>query len=276
MARVPSITLKDGKTIPQLGLGTWQLTGSACERTVREALALGYAHIDTAEMYGNEEEIGRAISGADREGLFITSKVMPGHLAPEQVRASCMASLEKLGTDYLDLYLIHWPVRGTDYAATFKALRGLQIEGRVRSVGVSNFTTGHLQELLPLAEKVGLVIVDNQVEFHAELYQGELLAYCNGHGIALTAYSPLARRGLLENPVIAGIAKERGKAPAQVALAWLIAKGIVIIPKASSREHLAANMVAFDVRLTEEDRQAIDAIGTHARRIRPPFAEFGG
>ena len=178
------IELTDGNKIPQLGLGTWKLTGTECTNIVKKALEIGYRHIDTAEMYGNEEEIGEAIkeSEVSRKDLFITSKIWPERgLDYEGVITSSNNSLEKLKTEYLDLYLLHWPQQHLDYEEIFRALRDLKKEGKIKSIGVSNFTVNHLKDIFSLTEKLGLEIIVNQVEFHPLLYQKELLDFCNQH-----------------------------------------------------------------------------------------------
>jgi diketogulonate reductase-like aldo/keto reductase len=268
---IPSLTLKNGVKMPVLGLGTWQLEGKECVEAVQAALRLGYTHIDTAEMYGNQREIGVAIRGHDRKRLFITSKVWYTHLRKKDVIAACTQTLKELGTPYLDLYLIHWPNSAVPLRETFEALKELYDDGKVRAVGVSNFTVRHVEEALK-ASKVDICV--NQVEFHPLLYQQELLGFCDKHHIRLTAYSPLGRGAVLKDATVAEIAAKHGKTAAQVALRWLYEKGAIVIPKGSSEEHLRENMAIFDFELTKEEAERLDSL-SRRRIIRPPFAEFG-
>jgi len=249
--------LKDGNRIPALGLGTWQLTGETCVKAIRKALELGYRHIDTAEIYGNQREIGKAIRGFPREELFITSKVWTNHLRHDDVLGACERTLEELGTDYVDLYLIHWPSEEVPVRETLEAMRELKRKGKVRSVGVSNFEVGHLKEALGVARDL---VVNNQIEFHPYRYPKEVHEFCKRERIVVTAYSPLGRGRLLQDPKVREIAKRRVRTPAQVCLRWALQKGAVVIPKASSVEHLREDMQIFDWELSEEDIRALDAL----------------
>jgi diketogulonate reductase-like aldo/keto reductase len=249
--------LKDGNEIPVLGLGTWQLTGETCVKIVKKALELGYRHIDTAEIYGNQREIGEAIKGFPREELFITSKVWTNHLRYEDVIRACEQTLEDLKTDYVDLYLIHWPSEEVPVRETLEAMRELKRGGMIKSVGVSNFEVKHLKEALRVAKDL---IVNNQIEFHPYLYPKEVLEFCQREGIVVTAYSPLARKKVLEDPIIREIAKKRGRTPAQVCLRWALQKKVVVIPKAGSVEHLRENLQVFDWELSDEDVEKIDSL----------------
>jgi diketogulonate reductase-like aldo/keto reductase len=249
--------LKDGNSIPALGLGTWQLTGEICVRVVRRALELGYVHIDTAEIYGNQREIGRAIKGFPRSELFLTSKVWTNHLWYEEVLEACDRTLEELGTDYIDLYLIHWPNDEVPLKETLKAMRKLKEKGKVRSVGVSNFDVGHLEEALVVEERL---VVVNQIEFHPYLYPKEVHEFCKRRGIVVTAYSPLGRGRVLQDEKIRRIARKLGRTPAQICLRWAIQKGAVVIPKASSAEHLKENLEVFGWELSEEDMADLDSL----------------
>ncbi len=266
---IPSFRLSDG-AIPGLGLGTWQLTGQTCVAAVQRALALGYTQIDTAIFYGNHAEIAEAIRDVDRAKLFLTSKVPPGRLRHDDVIAACEETLRELGTNYLDLWLIHWPNKGIPMEETFRALKELKDAGKVKAVGVSNFTVRHLKEALQVS-KVPIAV--NQVEFHPGLYQKKLLEFCEEHGIIVTAYSPLGRGGLVGDETLAAIGKAHGKTAGQVALRWLHQHGIVVIPKASSEAHLRENRGIFDFSLTDEEMARIDALDG-GRIVRPPFAEF--
>jgi len=266
--------LNNGHHIPMLGFGTWQLEGDECTDAVRCALDVGYTHIDTAEAYDNEEAIGRAIEGVDRVGLFLTSKAWHEHLAPKALKAACYSSLGRLGTDYLDLYLIHWPRQGTDYLAAFAALQELCEEGKIRAAGVSNFTTAHLHEFLPAAHKAGLTLEMNQVEYHPGLDQIDLLEYCREQQILLTAYSPLARGQAPEDELLQKIGESHDKSAAQVALRWLLQRGVVAIPKSSSPERIKENFALFDFSLSKAEMADIAQLGQDQRLIHPDFAEF--
>jgi len=249
--------LRDGNKIPALGLGTWQLTGETCVKAVRKAIELGYRHIDTAEIYGNQREIGRAIKGFPREELFITSKVWTNHLRYEEVLGACEQTLRDLGTEYVDLYLIHWPSEEVPVRETLEAMGELKRRGMVRSVGVSNFEVGHLREALRVARDL---VVNNQIEFHPYRYPREVHEFCRREGIVVTAYSPLGRGRVLQDPVVREIAKKHARTPAQVCLRWALQKGAVVIPKASSVEHLRENLRIFDWELSERDMRMLDAL----------------
>jgi len=266
------ISLKNGKKIPALGLGTWELTEKTCENAVKTALELGYNHIDTAEVYNNQKEIGNAINSFERKKFFLTSKVWHGNLKHDSVLKACDSTLKDLQTDYLDLYLIHWPNRKIPVKETLSAMKSLADSGKIKSIGVSNFTIAHIEEALNFAE---IPIVNNQVEFHPYLFQKELLEYCNGKKIVLTAYSPLGRRKLLNDKTIVEIAENCGKSPAQICLNWILQKGCIAIPKASSKEHLLENLKVFDFNLSKEDCEKIDLLNKNKRFVDFWFAEFG-
>ena len=267
------IELNNGTLMPQLGLGTWQLNSSECIHSVKRALELGYTHIDTAEMYMNEEEIGVAIKNSAREKLFITSKVWQKDLTYERVLKACEISLTKLGTEYLDLYLIHWPDKYMDLRDVLKAFKKLYDEKKIRAFGVSNFTINHLKDALKVTNELNLPISVNQVEFHPYLYQKELLNFCKEHNIILTAYSPLIKGKIVSDETINKIANKHEKTPGQVTLQWMIQKSIVVIPKASSENHLKEN-INLNFSLDEEDIMKIDNIDKKERLINPGFGEF--
>lgn len=261
-----SLKLRSGYRMPVLGLGTWQLTGKLCEETVRKALELGYRHIDTAELYGNEEEIGRAIRGSDRSGLFLVSKVWASNLRRGDVLKACESSLKLLGTSYLDLYLIHWPSERIPLEETMGAMGELVDKGMVRSIGISNFDIEWSQRAMD-ASRIPVSV--NQVEFHPHLYQRDLLEFCKRSGIVLTAYSPLAQTKVLDDEVLKGIAESHGKTPAKVSLRWLVQHGMVVIPKSSSVEHLRENMDVFGWNLSKKEMGDIDAIRVFRRQVNP-------
>jgi len=262
--QIYNVKLRDNNEIPAVGLGTWRLFGRECISVIRKAIDLGYTHFDTAEMYDNESDVGMAIHGCKRSELFITSKVWPNHLHYNDVITACESSLKKLGTDYLDLYLIHWPNNRVPMEETFEAMAELQKRELVKSIGVSNFTITHLEKAL-MDSSVN--IVTNQVEFHPYLYQKELLEYCTSHNIVLTAWAPLARGEILKEPVLMLIAKTYGKTTAQVALRWLLRRGLIAIPKASKEKHLKENIALFDWSLTEDDISSIDNIHREKRLV---------
>lgn len=259
-----SLKLKSGYDMPVVGLGTWELTGPACEKTVIKALELGYTHIDTAELYGNEREIGAALSGAERTRLFLTSKVASSHLAKDDVINSCRQSLKRLKTDYLDLYLVHWPSKSVPLTETLEGMQELAEDGLVRSIGVSNFSEEQLREAIRVSE---LPICNIQVEYHPYTCRDSLLALARRQAMALTAYSPLARGKVVSDPVLGEIGVKYGKTAAQVSLKWLLQKGCIVIPKASSEEHLRSNMEVFGWLLSPGEMEEIDDIKTEMRLV---------
>lgn len=269
---IPTIKLKGAVRIPQVGLGTWQLKGAACTRVVSTALELGYRHIDTAEIYANEAEVGEALrtSGIPRKDLFLTSKAWYEHADKASVRRALLGSLERLGTTYLDLYLLHWPTHEVPVEETMRALTELRDQGLIRAFGVSNFGP----ENLGRAVKASRYIAVNQVEFHPFLYQKELLETCAQHGIVLTAYSPIARGAVKGNETLEAIGKAHGKTAVQVTLRWLLDKGVVVIPKASSRPHLEANLQVLDFSLSKRETAAIDALNEDKRFVDPKWADW--
>jgi len=248
-----------GTSVPALGLGTWQLTGQSCRETVETALGMGYRHIDTAQAYGNERQVGLGMDAAavDREDVFLTTKLDGSNRDERSVRRSTRESLNKLGTDYLDLLLIHWP--NTPWMAslseTLGAMNDLVEEGLVRHIGVSNFSPSLLDRARDISSAP---IFTDQVQYHPYWDQRKLLDYCRIHDVLLTAYSPLARGGVLDDPALVQIGNKYGKSPAQGALRWLVQQdGVAAIPKASSREHLEANLAVFDFELTDAEMERI-------------------
>jgi 2,5-diketo-D-gluconate reductase B len=259
-----TIELLNGASMPVLGLGTWDLRGARCERTVKEAIQLGYRHIDTAEMYGNEAEIGEAIQSVERERLFITSKVSSANFARYDVVRACNQSLSRLGIDYLDLYLLHWPNDAIPLDQTMEGMQRLLADGKIRSIGVSNFDVRRLQEAMDASEAP---ICNDQVEYHPLRPRDEIPRFCRNHGIALTAYCPLARGTVMGNETLRRIGRQHGKSPAQVSLLWLLKKGAVVIPKASSTEHLVANTELDGWDLTPEDMESIDTMAVRTKLV---------
>jgi len=261
MAKIREIRMGDGNKIPELGLGTWQLTGNRCKEAVKGALELGYKHIDTAEAYGNEKEIGDAIAGFERKKLFITSKVWPYRNRQEKIVKACEDSISRLGSDYIDLYLLHWPSSVMNLEDVFKAFKKLKDDGLVKSVGVSNFMASNMRNALEIAMKNGVKIANNQVEFHPFLNQRMLLESCNKNNVAVTAYSPLARGKVFREVIIKGVAAKYGKTAGQVSIRWLLQKGMAVIPKASSREHMAENIDVYDFKISNNDMKRLDYVG---------------
>jgi diketogulonate reductase-like aldo/keto reductase len=256
--------LLSGYSMPVLGLGTWRLVGVACARIVSQALELGYRHIDTAELYGNEAEIGRAIRSVERGGLFLTSKVSGANLRTNDVIRACTNSLERLGTDYLDLYLVHWPNDEIPIEETMDGMQYLVEEGMIRSIGVSNFDVGRLRAAMDASEAP---VCNDQVEYHPYRPRRELPQFCREHGVALTAYCPLGKGRVVRDPTLARIGQKYGKSAAQVSLRWLLQKGAIVIPKAGSVEHLRENREMDGWELTPEDMRRIDEIGIEMKVV---------
>lgn len=264
------VALSDGTEIPVMGLGTYRLTGSDCERIVRFALETGYRHIDTALIYENQREIARALFGYSRADLYLTSKLWPGDLTKERVPKACDQILRELKTDYVDLLLIHWPERGVALQETIEAMQKLKEAGKVRSIGVSNFTIRHLKEILPSP----VPLVTNQVEFHVYLYQHELQEFCAQQKMVITAYAPLARGELARDEQLKAIGAKHGKSAIQVGLRWLIQKGCVVIPKSATPERILENADIFNFQLSDEELHTIDALNQNRRLIVPEVADF--
>lgn len=257
--------------VPALGLGTWMLEGRECREAVRDALEIGYRHLDTAQAYGNEEEVGRGLadSGVPREEIWLTTKLWLENLDFDRAVESARASLSRLGTEYVDLLLVHWPPTGeVAISEPLRAMCRLQEDGLVRHIGVSNFTPSLLDEALDEAE-----IFCEQVEYHPFLSQEQLLQACREWDLLLTAYSPLARGAVLEDGTLREIAESHGKGPAQVALRWLLQQEQVApIPKAASPEHRRANFEVFDFELSLDEMEEIHALARGERIIDPEFA----
>ncbi len=262
----------NGLRMPQLGFGTWRIAGPECQAAVESALSLGYRHIDTGQMYGNEAEVGAgvAVSGVPRAELHITTKVWNDSLSPERLRAVMAASLEKLRMDYVDLYLIHWPSPDMDLPAVLQTMMALRQEGKARAIGVANFNVAMLRTSV---EQVRAPIAAVQFEYHALLRQPPLLAYLRERGIPIIAYSPLAKGQLASHPVLAKIAEKHRATPSQIALAWLLEqRDVAPIPKSVRRARQQENLAALDVRLDAEDRAAIEALPKNQRCVSPGFA----
>ena len=259
---VPVITLNDGNTIPQLGFGVFQVPPEETAAAVKAALEVGYRHIDTAQMYGNEKGVGQGIhdAGLDRAAVFITSKLNNGFHRPDDARRSFDQTLSELGTDYVDLFLIHWPLPTLydgDFVSTWKTLEDFKSDGRARSIGVSNFQIHHLQELARETETTPAV---NQIEVHPYFANDEVRAYGTEHNIVTEGWSPIARGKVLGDPVVIRIAKAYGVHPAQVVLRWHIERGDVVFPKSVHPQRIRENFEIFDFDLGDEEIEALTAL----------------
>ena len=259
---VPTITLNDGNHIPQLGFGTYQVPAEETAATVRTALEVGYRHIDTAQMYGNEKGVGQGIhdAGLDRGQVFITSKLNNGFHRPEDARRAFSDTLRELGTEYVDLFLIHWPLPTLydgDFVSTWKTLEEFKADGRARSIGVSNFAIHHLQEL---ARETAVTPAVNQIEVHPYFANDELRAYGTEHNIVTEGWSPIARGKVFGDPVVQRIARATGAHPAQVVLRWHIERGDVVFPKTMQRQRMQENFEIFDFEINDEEIEALTAL----------------
>jgi diketogulonate reductase-like aldo/keto reductase len=260
-------TLADGNAIPVLGLGVWQVPdGAECERAVRWALETGYRHIDTAQAYGNEPSVGRALrdSGLPREEVFITTKFYPARRDPV---AEIEGSLHRLGVDQVDLYIIHWPQNGPTWA--WPGMEAAREQGHARSIGVSNFSVQQLEQVIAIA---GTPPVINQVQFSPFEYRRSLLEACENRNVAVEAYSPLGTGRHLSDPIVARVAEAVGRTPAQVLLRWCLQRGTIVLPKSTHRERIEQNAQIFDFTLSDDDMLTLDALdvtgGTDSARER--------
>jgi 2,5-diketo-D-gluconate reductase A len=261
----PLITLNDGNSIPHVGLGVWQTPPEDTERAVATALDAGYRHIDTAAAYGNEREVGQAVSksGLPRADVYLVTKLWNADHGYDRTLAAFDASMDRLGVEYLDLYLIHWPMpAGSAFVDTFKAFAHLRDQGRIRSIGVSNFEPEHLRILV---DGTGIVPAVNQVELHPLLQQQELRELHAQLGIATEAWSPLGQGSLLSNPTVTAVADAHGKTPAQVLIRWHIQLGNIVIPKSVTPERIVSNFDVFDFELSEQDMASISSLGDGTR-----------
>ena len=270
---VPDVTLRDGVEMPQLGFGVFQIPAEETQEKVEEALGVGYRHVDTAAAYGNEAEVGAAVAatGVRREDVFVTTKLWNSEQGYESTLRAFEASLERLGTGNVDLYLIHWPLPSRDlFLDTWRAFERIKEEGGARSIGVSNFRAEDLERLEAEAEQQPTV---NQVELHPRFQQAELRAWHADHGIATEAWAPLAQGGLLEDGTIETVAAHHQCTPAQVILRWHLQVGNVVIPKSSNPERIRQNFEVFDFELSEDDMAAIARLDT-GERIGPDPGSF--
>ncbi|MFB8036505.1 aldo/keto reductase [Streptomyces sp. NPDC056004] len=274
MSQVPSITLNNGVEMPQLGFGVWQVPDDEATKAVTTAIESGYRSIDTAAIYENERGTGRAIaaSGVAREELFVTTKLWNSEQGHDSTLRAFDASLDKLGLDYVDLYLIHWPVPAKDaYVDTYKAFERIHADGRAKAIGVSNFLPEHLERLLG---ETSVVPVINQIELHPQLQQAESRAFHAKHAIATEAWSPLGQgKGLLEVPTVVAIARKHDRTPAQVVLRWHLQTGNVVIPKSVTPSRIAENIDVFGFELDADDLAAFAALD-EGKRLGPNPGEF--
>ncbi|MFC7066888.1 aldo/keto reductase [Brucella rhizosphaerae] len=266
---VPAVKLNDGNHIPQLGYGVWQVGNDEAIAAVSEALKVGYRHIDTAAIYGNEEGTGKAISdsGIARSDIYLTTKLWNSDQGYESTLKAFDTSLKKLGTDYVDLYLIHWPIPSKDlFMETWRAFIKLKEEGRAKSIGVSNFRTADLERILKESDVTPVL---NQIELHPQFQQDELRLFHSKHDIATEAWSPLGQGTILENPTLKTIAEKHGKSVAQVILRWHIETGNIVIPKSVTPARIKENFDIFDFRLNGTDHDAITKLDKADGRIGP-------
>jgi 2,5-diketo-D-gluconate reductase A len=275
VADQPHIRFHDGNSIPQIGLGVWQVPDDVATPSVRTALENGYRHIDTAAAYRNERGVGEGLraSGVDRKEVFLTTKLWNEDQGFDAALKAFDRSLKALGTDYIDLYLIHWPSpRRNLYLESWKAFVRLKEEGRARSIGVSNFNPDHLGRIIG---ETGVVPVINQVELHPDFQQKPLRAVHDKHDIRTESWSPLGQGQLLADPVVGNVARKRGKTPAQVIIRWHLQNGLVVIPKSVTPSRIAENFKVFDFELDDADLTALDALDSDAARIGPNPATAG-
>ncbi|MEV6397989.1 aldo/keto reductase [Streptomyces sp. NPDC051907] len=275
MSKVPSIILNNGAAMPQLGYGVWQVPDDEATRAIGTALEAGYRSIDTAAVYENERGTGRAVaaSGIPREELFVTTKLWSSNHGYDSTLRAFDASLDKLGLDYVDLYLIHWPVPAKNlYVETYNAFEKIHADGRAKAIGVSNFLPEHLERLIG---ETAIVPAVNQIELHPQLQQSASRAFHAEHGIATEAWSPLGQgRGLLEVPTVVAVAQKHGKTPAQVVLRWHLQLGNVAIPKSVTPSRIQENIDVFDFELDGDDLAAFAALD-EGKRLGPDPTTFG-
>jgi 2,5-diketo-D-gluconate reductase A len=277
MSSVPTINLNDGRSIPQLGFGVFQIPPDQTAEAVSSALEAGYRHIDTAQMYGNEKGVGEAVrrSGLDRGEVFVTSKLSNAAHEPGYARRAFDGTLSELGFDYVDLFLVHWPLPtlyGGDFVSTWRTLEEFDADGRARSIGVSNFQVDHLDRL---AAECDVVPAVNQIELHPYFLNAEVHGHGRRHGIATQAWSPIAQGKVLDDPVIAEVADKVGRTPAQVVLRWHIERGDIVFPKSATPERIRENFELFDFELEPGDVERIDALDQGERgRIGPHPEQF--
>jgi diketogulonate reductase-like aldo/keto reductase len=259
-------SMSTGKLIPLIGLGSWDLRGRTCARMVEAALRLGYRHIDTAEMYDNEREVGEGLraSGVEREEVFVTTKIWPSHFAARDLERAAKDSLARLRLSQVDLLLLHWPNPQIPLSETLGALCAVKRLGLARNIGISNFTVTLIEQAVKLAQEP---LVCNQIEMHPFLDQSKVVAACRKHGMAVVAYSPIARGSVKGNAVLARIGKAHGKTAAQASLRYLVQQDIAVIPRTSRAERLAENLAIFDFELSAAEMKEIAALASRSGRL---------
>jgi len=265
MTAVPSVTLNNGVSIPQLGFGVFQIEPDRTRDAVLVALEAGYRHIDTAEMYGNEREVGQAVrdSGVPRAEVFVTSKLNNGYHAHDDALAAFARTMDDLDLEYLDMFLVHWPLPGVgDFVETWRTMEEIYRSGRVKAIGVSNFQRAHLERLMRESDVVPAV---NQIEVHPYLAQDPLRTFGRDNGIATEAWAPIAQGKVLDDPVIGAIAERLGRSPAQVTLRWHLQRGDIVFPKSVTPARVAENFRLFDFELTGDDMAAISGLDRDER-----------
>ena len=258
-----------GVMVPSIGLGTWELRGDTCRDIVETALKLGYRHVDTAQMYQNEREVGEGIraSGVARDKIFLTTKIWPDCHAADKFARAVDERLELLDCGPVDLLLLHWPSRTVPLKETITALNKVRDAGLARHIGISNFTVKQVNEAVALSRHA---LLCNQIEYHPLINQDKVLAACRTNGLAITAYCPIARNQVADEPVMQQIAQRQGVSPAEIALAWLVGQGdVMAIPRTTSHERLKSNLAAAEVQLSEDDRIAIDSLKRKHLRLVP-------
>ncbi|NHN59048.1 aldo/keto reductase [Halorussus rarus] len=270
---VPTVELPSGDEMPLVGVGTWNLDDETVQKSVRTALDDAYTHVDTAEGYMNEAEIGEALADYDREDLFLTSKVLPSNLNYDSVVESCEASLDRLDTDYLDLYLIHWPNPAISLRETLDAMATLRDRGLVRNVGVSNFSAYQLSAARHVSD---VPIAVNQIEFHPWFQRPDLVDYCRETDVVVEAAAPLARTEVLGDDTVQELAEQYDRTPAQIVLKWAVEQGIVVIPKSSSPDHVRENIDLFGWDLDEDDRRRLDDLDRDYPVYDTPARDWAG
>lgn len=275
MSAIPTIRLNDGNAMPQFGYGVWRVTNEEAATAVGEAIKAGYRSVDTAAIYGNEEGVGEAIRSAaiPRDELFITTKVWNNNHGYDNTLRAFDESLGRLQIDSVDLYLIHWPVAGSDaYRDTWRALIKLKQDGRAKSIGVSNFMVEHLQRLI---DETGVTPAVNQIELHPRFQQTELRAFHAANGIATESWSPLGQGSLVTDETLADIGRKYGKTPAQVILRWHLDNGLIVIPKSVTPSRIRENIAVFDFKLDADDMRVIEGLDDRSGRVGPDPAVFG-
>jgi diketogulonate reductase-like aldo/keto reductase len=274
MSTIPTVRLNDGNAMPQLGYGVWRISNEEAASAVGEAIGAGYRSIDTAAIYGNEEGVGRAINAApvSRDELFITTKVWNDRHGYDETLRAFDESLARLQLDTVDLYLIHWPVAGSEaYLDTWRALIKLKQDGRAKSIGVSNFMVQHLQRLI---DESGVTPSVNQIELHPGFQQKELREFHAKNGIVTESWSPLGQGTLLENEALAAVARKHGKTPAQIILRWHLDHGLIAIPKSVTPSRIRENIDVFGFKLDAEDMRVIEGLDDASGRVGPDPAVF--